>query len=79
MEVGGREDQGELGACLLRRAQPHPSVTCWMAVSSSVPDEYLLGQIVDQAGYESTTFLDIFKAYNAVLEQEGIDPAEDTQ
>ena len=50
-----------------------------MAVSSSVPDEYLLQSIVTAAGYESTTFLDIFKAYNAVLEQEGIDPAEDTQ
>jgi len=43
------------------------------------PDEALLEAIVSLAGYDSTTFLDIFKSYNAVLEANGLDPADDVQ
>ena len=50
-----------------------------MASLQPGPDEALLEAIVSLAGYDSTTFLDIFKAYNAVLEANGLDPADDVQ
>lgn len=48
-----------------------------MASPSLAADDSLVEEMIFLAGHASSTYLDLFKAYNSVLEANNFDPADD--
>lgn len=65
----------------LRHHQPTPSASPDLLrmgyVGSAELDLHLVASIINTASPTSTSFIEVFKAYNDVLQACGLDPADD--